>query len=278
MNTFSILERDAKDHRYSRVSHTLELQVALSLLAAAWYKNADKAFRRIYVEDGYAELQLFDTEFTFAVKVYQIRFREGSTDRLYAAQLLQEAGVYLIHNEDAGTLSSELEGPDTIFPDVFLYHFLFDAEGINTHVRTRWLQPDLALAILIGQAVKNGDRVRTLLDRSGNLAVFCENTCGVTTDVWQANFGSETFTERALLGRALNVAFTTVGWKFRWEAYLQPDEIGHFDIFAFIEAFEAGEIQTEEELIEGLEILRDRGLLRQLQGNYGRTAARLGVI
>ncbi len=46
-----------------------------------------------------------------------------------------------------------------------------------------------------------------------------------------------------------------------------------FDTLSFIMAFEGGEIETEDELLEGFQHLVDSGLAWQLQGSYGRAAA-----
>jgi len=43
----------------------------------------------------------------------------------------------------------------------------------------------------------------------------------------------------------------------------------------FIMAYEAGEVETEDEFIEGFQKLIDSGIVWQLQGSYGRTAAAL---
>jgi hypothetical protein len=40
----------------------------------------------------------------------------------------------------------------------------------------------------------------------------------------------------------------------------------------FIMAYEGGEIETEEELVEGFQAMIDDGTVWQLQGSYGRTA------
>lgn len=47
-----------------------------------------------------------------------------------------------------------------------------------------------------------------------------------------------------------------------------------FDLLGFIMAFEGGEV-TEEEVIEGFQNMIDSGVVWQLQGMYGRTAASL---
>ena len=43
----------------------------------------------------------------------------------------------------------------------------------------------------------------------------------------------------------------------------------------FIMAYEAGEIESEDEMVEGFQSLIDSGVAWQLQGHYGRTAAAL---
>jgi hypothetical protein len=48
-----------------------------------------------------------------------------------------------------------------------------------------------------------------------------------------------------------------------------------FDLTAQIIAFETGEIETEEQVIELFQHLVDTGLAWQLQGSYGRTAQHL---
>lgn len=48
-----------------------------------------------------------------------------------------------------------------------------------------------------------------------------------------------------------------------------------FDTVGFIMAFEAGDIEDEQEVIEGFQELIDSGVVWQLQGSYGRMAARL---
>mgnify|MGYP003633889111 CR=1 FL=1 len=48
-----------------------------------------------------------------------------------------------------------------------------------------------------------------------------------------------------------------------------------FDAVGFIISYEADDIDTEEDLIEGFQGLRDAGLLNALQGHYQRTAADL---
>lgn len=47
------------------------------------------------------------------------------------------------------------------------------------------------------------------------------------------------------------------------------------DMTDFIIRYESGEIETDEELIEGFQGLIDTGLAWTLQGHYGRTAAHL---
>lgn len=47
-----------------------------------------------------------------------------------------------------------------------------------------------------------------------------------------------------------------------------------FDVVGFVMDFESGELSTEA-IIEGFQKLIDSGIVWQLQGNYGRTAARL---
>lgn len=47
------------------------------------------------------------------------------------------------------------------------------------------------------------------------------------------------------------------------------------DSLGFIMAYEGGEEMSEEELIEGFQMLIDTGLAWQLQGHYGRTAQAL---
>ena len=47
------------------------------------------------------------------------------------------------------------------------------------------------------------------------------------------------------------------------------------DTVAFIMAYEGGELESEEQLIEGFQALIDSGLAWSLQGHYGRTAAAL---
>ena len=48
-----------------------------------------------------------------------------------------------------------------------------------------------------------------------------------------------------------------------------------FDLTAQIIAFETGEMETEEQVIELFQHLVDTGLAWQLQGSYGRTAKHL---
>lgn len=48
-----------------------------------------------------------------------------------------------------------------------------------------------------------------------------------------------------------------------------------FDLTSAIIAFETGEIETEEQVIELFQHLVDTGLAWQLQGHYGRTATHL---
>jgi len=43
----------------------------------------------------------------------------------------------------------------------------------------------------------------------------------------------------------------------------------------FIIAYESGEITDEQELIDGFQAMIDSGIVWQLQGHYGRTAAAL---
>lgn len=45
-------------------------------------------------------------------------------------------------------------------------------------------------------------------------------------------------------------------------------------MFDFIVAYESGEC-SEDEIIEGFQMLIDSGIVWKLQGHYGRTAARL---
>ena len=47
-----------------------------------------------------------------------------------------------------------------------------------------------------------------------------------------------------------------------------------FNTLAFIMAYEGGSC-TDEEVIEGFQVLIDTGLVWQLQGHYGRTATAL---
>lgn len=47
------------------------------------------------------------------------------------------------------------------------------------------------------------------------------------------------------------------------------------NIIDFIIAYEAGEIESEKELVEGLQRLIDSGMAWSLQGHYGRTATAL---
>lgn len=47
-----------------------------------------------------------------------------------------------------------------------------------------------------------------------------------------------------------------------------------FDMVGFVMAFEAGELE-EDEVVEGFQHLIDTGVVWQLQGFYGRTAAAL---
>lgn len=48
-----------------------------------------------------------------------------------------------------------------------------------------------------------------------------------------------------------------------------------FDSVAFIMAYEGGELESEDELVEGFQHLIDSGLAWSLQGHYGRTAQQL---
>ncbi len=48
-----------------------------------------------------------------------------------------------------------------------------------------------------------------------------------------------------------------------------------FDVVGFIMAFEGDGGLTEEEIIEGFQHMIDDGTVWQLQGSYGRQAARL---
>lgn len=48
-----------------------------------------------------------------------------------------------------------------------------------------------------------------------------------------------------------------------------------FDLTAQIIAFETGDMETEEQVIELFQHLVDTGLAWQLQGSYGRTAKHL---
>lgn len=54
------------------------------------------------------------------------------------------------------------------------------------------------------------------------------------------------------------------------EAVAEP-----FDIYEFIIAYEGGELNTEEEVIEGFQHLINNGMAWTLQGSYGRTAKSL---
>ena len=47
------------------------------------------------------------------------------------------------------------------------------------------------------------------------------------------------------------------------------------DTLAFIMAYEQGDIDSEEELVEGFQSLIDSGMVWAMQGHYGRTAALL---
>ena len=53
---------------------------------------------------------------------------------------------------------------------------------------------------------------------------------------------------------------------------IQRTKTDHVD---FIIRFEGGELESEEELVEGFQQLIDSGIVWQLQGFYGRTAAAL---
>ena len=48
-----------------------------------------------------------------------------------------------------------------------------------------------------------------------------------------------------------------------------------FDALDFIMAYEGGEIETEEQMIEGFQGLVNSGVVWSLQGHYGRLAAEL---
>ena len=48
-----------------------------------------------------------------------------------------------------------------------------------------------------------------------------------------------------------------------------------FDVTGFILAYEAGEIQDEEEVYAGFQELINRGMVWTLQGSYGRQAVQL---
>lgn len=48
-----------------------------------------------------------------------------------------------------------------------------------------------------------------------------------------------------------------------------------FDVVDFVIRFEGGDIETEEEIIDGFQHLIDSGTVWGLQGSYGRTAAAL---
>ena len=48
-----------------------------------------------------------------------------------------------------------------------------------------------------------------------------------------------------------------------------------FDFVSFVMAFEGGELESEEELIDGFQHMIDNGLVWGLQGMYGRTAKSL---
>lgn len=48
-----------------------------------------------------------------------------------------------------------------------------------------------------------------------------------------------------------------------------------FDSVSFIMDYEAGELESDQELIEGFQHLIDSGMAWQLQGHYGRMAQAL---
>lgn len=218
----------------------------LAVIAGAWYQNADRQ-RFLQISDQEVVLWVMTEDGSAVHKRWASVLNSRSTQHLYAAQFLQEAGIEFKNIMDAYLLA-EAE------PFKFdIAQMLWDTPLGEV---TPFSEKEILLAVLANP--EKWEAIRMFGTVAYRIVAVHETTDG-----------------EILMHTDCGQVFTVddYGVNVHRRDPVNPP----FNLLDFIVAFEGGELD-EDEVIAGMIVLRDRGLLNTLQGFYGRTARDLGVI
>lgn len=264
------------------------LDVAVAIVLAAWFKEADRQRSLVLTDDvayGYnGALVLFSqsqpTSTGWADVQYAIKFH-GASGASYALQWVTEAGITMeaVSHHWAGNRLEAYAAPFEFFATFVVSRY--DERGNWLHTVKREMNWRDAFYLFLAAVYKHADREQSIVWEGEAFLLKLERD-GIKREVYAVLIDGED--EQNAAANCLEHHFEKFSPKagFDRARYMSParwvaPEVKPFDLLDFIVAFEGGELD-EDEVIAGMIVLRDRGLLNTLQGFYGRTARDLGVI